>query len=80
MKKSYSKPEIAYESFATSTSIAIGCELITPMPSYDEYCGYPIQGTVVFVEGAQCKNKPQNGEYNGFCYHVPNEYNNLFNS
>ena len=80
MKKTYSKPEILFESFSISTSIAAGCELDTPLPSYEENCGYPIKGAVLFVTGAQCTNVPQDGKYNGFCYHVPVETSNLFNS
>ena len=81
MKKTYTKPQICFESFAMSTNIAGSCELDTPQPSTTQSCGYPIQGTVVFVEGiAACKHKAQDGLYNGFCYHVPTEYNNLFNS
>lgn len=80
MKKYYQKPEIAFESFALSTSISAGCELVTPLPSSEESCGYPIRGGTVFVVGAQCTNTPQTGTHNGFCYHVPNDKTNLFNS
>ena len=80
MKKIYSKPEIIFEDFSLSTSIAAGCELDTPLPSYEENCGYPTRGGIVFVEGAQCTTHPQDGMHNGFCYHVPVETSNLFNS
>ncbi len=80
MKKTYTKPEIRFESFAMSTSIAVGCDLITPLPSSEGSCGYPTRGGVVFLEGTQCTTYPQNGLYNGFCYHVPVETSNLFNS
>lgn len=80
MKKPYSKPLVFIEDFSLQTSIAAGCELITPMPTSDDKCGFPMQGAVVFVEGAQCTYKPQEGAYNGFCYHVPAENTNLFNS
>lgn len=85
MKKTYTKPQICFESFAMSTNIAGSCELDTPLPSSAESCGYPIRGGVVFVEGTQCtyvppKDSDGNVTHNGFCYHVPTEYNNLFNS
>ena len=80
MKKSYSKPEILFEDFSLSSSITAGCDLDTPMPSYEENCGYPIRGGTVFVDGAQCTSTPQDGMYEGFCYHNPTDMNNLFNS
>ena len=80
MKKTYTKPEISFESFLMSTNIAGECELDTKMPTADKGCGYPTRGGVVFVEGTQCTTYPQDGLYNGFCYHVPTEYSNLFNS
>ena len=86
MKKKYSKPEIAYEDFALSTSISAGCELETPLASYAQLCGYPLDprrpnnSPTIFVEGAQCSNVQDDGKYNTFCYHVPYESNNLFNS
>ena len=81
MKKTYSKPEIVFEDFSLSTSITAGCDLDTPAPSYEENCGYPTKNGVVFVEGIQaCTYKPQGGVYNGFCYHVPADDANLFNS
>lgn len=83
MKKTYSKPEILFESFAMSTSIAVGCECDTPLPSYEENCGYPIRGGVVFVEGTSCTTSPQGADkdqYNGFCYHVFDSEHNFFNS
>lgn len=82
MKKTYTKPEILFEDFSLSTSITAGCDLDTPMPSYEENCGYPMQGgKIVFVDGIQaCTYKPQGGVYNGFCYHNPTDQTNLFNS
>lgn len=82
MRKTYSKPEILFESFSMSTNIAAGCELDTPLPSYEQNCGYPIRGAVIFVEGTQCTTYPQSpdGTHDGFCYHVPYDDKNLFNS
>ena len=80
MKKTYTKPEISFESFAMSTNIAGSCELDTKMPTADKLCGYPINGSVIFVEGTQCTRYPSGGVYDGFCYHVPVEGKHLFNS
>ena len=80
MKRAYEKPDILFEDFSLSASIAVGCELITPLASYEENCGYPTRGGIVFIEGTQCTTYPQDGKYNSFCYHVPAETSNLFNS
>lgn len=80
MKKKYEKPTFIFENFALKTSIASGCEVIAPLPTYDEGCGYPTRGGIIFAEGTQCNSYPQDSENNGFCYHVPINTNNLFNS
>ena len=72
-----------FEDFSISTNIAAGCELDTPLPTYEESCGYPVRGGIVFMEGTQCTVPTQDeggDSYNGFCYHVPVESSNLFNS
>ena len=84
MKKTYSKPDIAFESFSLSTSIAGNCEVKTDTKGGGE-CGYPMDGLgMLFVVGMNVCNVPitdeQSLKYNGFCYHVPTEKNNLFNS
>lgn len=82
MKKEYSKPMAFVEDFSLQTSIAAGCELKTTLSTKDSSCGYPIRGGIVFVSGTQCTTEGYSTEslYNGFCYHVPNENSNLFNS
>jgi hypothetical protein len=85
MKKTYSKPDIAFESFSLSTSIAGNCEVKTDTKAGGE-CGYPMDevGWIFLIEmigGCQVKiTEEQSLKYNGFCYHVPTEKNNLFNS
>ena len=88
MKKRYSKPDIAFESFSLSTSIADNCELKTDTKGGGE-CSYPMDalGNVFLTTVAACNgigNTPITDEqslmYNGFCYHVPVENSNLFNS
>ena len=80
MKKIYTKPMVIVEHFSLMTNIAAGCELDTPLPSSEAACGYPTRGGIVFVEGTECTSVPQDGMYNGFCYHNPGDNNNLFNS
>ena len=86
MKKVYTAPQILFESFTMSTNIAGNCESIV---------GNPTQGTCAVIgTGGQnifsgtieaCDFTPEGfggtaDEWDGFCYHVPTEYNNLFNS
>ena len=78
MKKIYTKPEIHFEAFSMSTSIAGGCEATNVNGSrllfevrgnaFTTSCRYHI-----IIQGGD-------GEYNGICYHVPSEDLNLFNS
>lgn len=77
--KKYSKPQIMFESFALSINVA-SCEMETPLPSENQ-CGLPTTKGIVFIDATTgCQFVPQNGIYNGLCYHVPTEYNNLFGS
>ena len=86
MKKYYEAPRIEFEDFSLSTNIAGTCELITSSPSSIANCAYVYDDgrgnkTVVFTEEISgCHHKPDGGVYNGFCYHVPTEASNLFNS
>ena len=87
MKKEYTKPVIMFESFALSTSIAGDCETIITNLSKG-VCGYkPGHGDAIFLQDITgCViTKPDDpypvqGGKNTFCYHVPTEYTNLFNS
>lgn len=79
MKKTYEAPEILFESFSLSTSISAGCEFKNGLLTEGE-CGYQTRGGVIFVEGVNgCKyTEPDTND--SLCYHVPNEYANIFNS
>ena len=85
MKKVYTKPEIIFENFALSSNIAGGCEVRTNTPSQGN-CAYIVNaGPVtfnIFLSDMQgiCTTTEADGDYNGICYHVPTETNNLFNS
>lgn len=86
MKKHYKAPEILFEDFALSDSIAGTCDGIVGNPSKGSCAVLGTGGISVFSEGIRgCDFKPEdlggiNDEWDGFCYHVPTEYNNLFNS
>lgn len=81
MKKTYVKPEVYFESFELSTSIATGCEYKTQHAIND--CTYKITGgRNVFVdETTNCNDlKVPGGTYGSVCYQVPAEASNLFTS
>lgn len=86
MKKTYVKPQIVFESFTLSTNIAGDCEIKIYTPTSKD-CGYQPEGLTykIFISGISECEAPGNqivndDEANGFCYHVPIEGNNLFNS
>lgn len=82
MKKTYSQPDIQFESFSLCSSIAAGCsKRIGTM--YNGECGFPYGDVMVFTEGVDgCAIKVADGSpiFNGLCYHVPVDQNSLFNS
>ena len=82
MKKTYTKPEIVFESFSFSTSIAGDCERIVGNPSRGT-CGVPDatgQFPVFIDSNTGCVITGSDDQYDGFCYHVPVDSKNLFNS
>ncbi len=88
MKKKYIKPQIIIENFSLSTTIAGDCESIVSNPSKGTCAIVGSGGMTIFDGGVAnnaCKFTPEGmgspkDEWDGFCYHVPTEYNNLFNS
>lgn len=87
MKKTYTKPEISFESFLMSTNIAGTCEGIVDNPTKGTCAVVGTGGIAMFDSkvGSACVFKPEDmggkkDEWDGFCYHVPTEYSNLFNS
>lgn len=85
MKKVYMKPQIMFESFALSTSIAGDCGIRTNTPS-DGNCGYEMTDefgdvSTLFLDSMTgvCSTYQPDG-YNGICYDVPTDTGNLFNS
>lgn len=82
MKKQYSKPDILFESFTLSTSIAGSCETVLDNPSANQ-CGIKMGFKTYFTESvAGCSTDviDGSGDLNGLCYHVPFDTNNVFNS
>lgn len=86
MKKEYSKPIVVFENFSLSTNIAGTCEEIVKNPTQGTCALQGTGGINVFNSGMNvCEYTPGDfGDpedmWNGYCYHVPTEYNNLFNS
>lgn len=82
MKKTYSKPEIFFENFSLSTSIAGNCDVIIGLPSQFA-CGIPDEngtGSTIFSSGNCTFPGDENTMYDKFCYHVPSDGSQLFNS
>ena len=83
MKRVYLKPDIIFESFSLSESLATNCEVIVDGPSSGK-CGYAYEGgngATVFIDSTTgCTVPTPDQVENGFCYHVPIESNSLFNS
>lgn len=87
MKKLYTKPNIMFEDFSLSTSIAGNCEGIVGNPSKGS-CAVLGSGNIRLFDssvGVACQFSPEQlggaaGMYNGMCYHVPSDSSNLFNS
>lgn len=82
MKKTYEAPEILFEDFALSTSISAGCEKIINPLLYTCGVNYPGIG-VIFVQGNTGCDVEMEDSFktaDGYCYHVPTEDKNMFNS
>ncbi len=82
MKRAYTKPVIQYEDFSLSTSIAVGCDNIVSTQS-ENLCGIIFGSMTIFSDGITgCYDEvtPGDGIYDKFCYHVPMDGSELFNS
>lgn len=81
MKKKYAKPQIAFESFELSQSIAAGCEMIQQNMT-ERSCPVTVPeliGTTYFADLNHCTVTPPGGN-DSICYHVPSENNNVYSS
>ena len=78
MKKSYSKPQIVFESFTLSTDIASGCNLTNVnQASASAGCGLWVDDFDVLFNmgtGSACSVGPDDGQNNTICYHNPDDY------
>lgn len=83
MKKSYVKPQVYFENFQLSASIAGDCEAIVKNQSKGT-CGYEMTGGVVLFTGTDsfCNFPIVDGsnKYDDLCYHGPYTNNNVFGS
>ena len=85
MKKTYSKPSVVIENFTLSTNVAGDCE--KPFNLQAQFvCGIPDDNGVgmnIFdpSKGGSCVIPGEDdAKFDGFCYHIPTETNELFNS
>lgn len=81
MKKTYCKPQIAFEDFELCANIANTCG-ISAGPSDVQQCGFylPGFGKIFFRDYNICDRKVWvDGQYS-CCYHIPQENLRLFNS
>jgi hypothetical protein len=80
MKKVYTKPEIMFEDFTLSACIA-GCANEAVFDGSNCKAYQLRSGEVVFMEThTGCITVEADGDYNGYCYHVPTVSLNLFGS
>lgn len=86
MKKNYNAPSVLFESFVVSNNIASNCESIVDNPTRGNCAVVSSGGIRIFDSSVNaCVYTPDTfggtpDTWDGFCYHVPTEYNNLFNS
>ena len=81
MKKPYAKPDILFEDFSLSTSIAT-CEVKTNLYTNNS-CGVDFGGDIIFVppiNGCTQKVDDKVPPYDQICYHHPTDTSNMFNS
>ena len=80
MKKAYRKPELWYEDFQLSQTIASGCEGIANFT--EGHCQVILEGpgySIVLFNADTCPDSPPNPD-DYVCYHAPTEGNNVFSS
>ncbi len=77
MKKTYTRPEINFDSFGINSNFASACVYRPDSQTYDS-CGYTIHGRTIFVTtNSGCKYVAPDGQY-GICYYVPTGDSNIF--
>ena len=80
VKRNYIKPDICFDSFELSSSMAAGCEMIgSNQDAYACPVLIPDWELTVFMELGICDMHPPE-QMDSICYHVPTADNNVFNS
>ena len=79
MKKSYVKPQVYFEDFQLSASIAAGCEVINTLHAENQ-CGFNDGVEVIYLTQEICDYVQDDGADGKICYHMPDQSNNLFTS
>lgn len=80
MKKIYQSPQILFESFALSSSVAAGCGVISkPSAAYMCPVEDPELGFTIFTEEGVCQRTSPD-LYDRVCYNIPLENNSVFTS
>ena len=80
MKKNYSKPEIVFESFKLTTSIASNCDYNSNSGDKNT-CSVDVGwGPSVFVSKPICSVESENGNEFEVCYDVPTDDTRVFGS
>lgn len=76
MKKQYVKPELYFENFELSTSIA-ACDDTTTIKGPISFAG-----KMIFAPSVQCDEEisADDEETSGYCYHLPEPGHKLFTS
>ena len=85
MRKTYTQPDIVFESFALNENIATTSDTCTRnvTGAYNGSCGLHYGNRIIFtIAAAGCRTKVEDGSpmYDYLCYHVPTGENKLFNS
>lgn len=76
MRKSYTKPEITFDSFALTTDITASCSMSATFDPNTCPVYYPDWGVTFFSDGT-CDAYPPGG-LDFICYHVPAGDRNVF--
>ena len=71
--KVYTKPDVMAVEFSLSSNASSGCRHVGTF-SDGQSCGYDDNGFIIFMSGCDIMSDSE------FCYHVPTEKTNLFNS
>ena len=80
MKKTYVKPQVYFEDFQLSASIAAGCEVTTTLQTAEGQCGFDDGAHIIFIQGYTGCVYGQDESSSSICYHVPDQNYNLFTS